>query len=221
MTEPTCALCDDTGFESYDLDGMGYARPCACGGGGGKPDPLASAGVPERERGFTSAGLNEHQQTYRDRAAGFVTVGDSVILMGPSGRGKTGIAVCLMRDATTAGKSIAWCHVSTWLRDIRETFDRKDEDGERMHSEASLVRELIAADVAVVDDLGAHRMTDWTQDMIFAVVNGRDSSNKATVYTTNLPMADVERIYGERVSSRLARCVKMTIKDGPDRRRRG
>jgi DNA replication protein DnaC len=48
------------------------------------------------------------------------------------------------------------------------------------------------SEVLMLDDLGAHRVTDWVQDTITAIVTHRCNHQMPLIATTNLPDADVE-----------------------------
>lgn len=219
-----CELCDGTGFDASDDDG---AKPCPrCRVS--ITDKLASAGVPAKLRSYTRDGLNESQRERWSAIEKAVMSGASVLLRGAVGVGKTGLAVAMLRERAEAGKSIAWCHVDGWLREVREGFDR---GGDERLSERAMLDSVTAPDVAVIDDLGAGSLTGWARDMVYALVHGRDVAGGVTLYTTNLalgyppkPGDDASKtilgVYGERVASRLSSCVRLAIK-GPDRRPRG
>ena len=42
----------------------------------------------------------------------------------------------------------------------------------------------------LLDDLGAHRVTDWVEDTITSIVTHRCNNRKALIATTNLPDGD-------------------------------
>ena len=43
------------------------------------------------------------------------------------------------------------------------------------------------AEVLLLDDLGAHRVTDWVLDTVTAIITHRCNNEKALIATTNLP----------------------------------
>ena len=45
-------------------------------------------------------------------------------------------------------------------------------------------------EVLLLDDLGAHRVTDWVEDTVTSIVTYRCNNRKALIATTNLPDAD-------------------------------
>jgi DNA replication protein DnaC len=51
---------------------------------------------------------------------------------------------------------------------------------------------------AVLDDLGIRDSTDGFRADLHSVINHRVSERKATVYTSNLPMSELPRVFGEQ-----------------------
>jgi hypothetical protein len=47
-------------------------------------------------------------------------------------------------------------------------------------------RSALEAEILVLDDLGAHRVTDWVEDTVTSIVTHRCNHRKATIVTTNL-----------------------------------
>src|SRR5580698_6401829 len=47
-------------------------------------------------------------------------------------------------------------------------------------------RSALDAEILVLDDLGAHRITDWVEDTVTSIVTHRCNGRKATILTTNL-----------------------------------
>ena len=87
---------------------------------------------------------------------------------------------------------------------------------------------------AVLDDLGAWKMTDWMNDTLFYILNSRYMAKRATIITTNYPDADREKVLaadplvrreylveriGQRLRSRLMEMCLVVALDGPDWRR--
>lgn len=83
------------------------------------------------------------------------------------------------------------------------------------------VRDCQHADLLVIDDLGAEKPSEWTQERLYSVIDHRYANCLPLLVTGNLPPAVLAEQTGDRVASRLAemcrgRVVPMT---GTDRRR--
>ena len=49
-----------------------------------------------------------------------------------------------------------------------------------------LMQAALEAEILVLDDLGAHRVTDWVEDTVTSIVTHRCNNRKATIVTSNL-----------------------------------
>jgi DNA replication protein DnaC len=47
-------------------------------------------------------------------------------------------------------------------------------------------RAALESEILVLDDLGAHRVTDWVEDTVTSIVTQRCNNRRATIVTTNL-----------------------------------
>jgi DNA replication protein DnaC len=109
------------------------------------------------------------------------------------------------------------------LDDLRNTYERKVDATER-----EMLAPIFKAEVLVLDELGAAKITDWAFDAIARVINARYNDGKTTIVTTNyanLPPLGLERDnfdrmreetlgdrIGERMRSRLQEmCVAIDM----------
>lgn len=73
------------------------------------------------------------------------------------------------------------------------------------------------ADVLAIDDVGSLRLSDWTAEMLYGVIDQRWSNRRPTMIASNV--YDLKGLLGDRIASRLADGAKTIEIDGPDRRR--
>ena len=59
------------------------------------------------------------------------------------------------------------------------------------------------AKVLILDDLGNHNFSEWTQGILFSILNFRINENLPTIATTNLDLNTLAEVLGERSLSRL------------------
>jgi DNA replication protein DnaC len=81
------------------------------------------------------------------------------------------------------------------------------------------------AEVVVLDDLGAERLTDWVEETMSLIVNTRYNERRATIFTSNYEdvpdegeMNSLLVRVGFRLHSRLREMCEFLEYDGPDYR---
>ena len=58
-------------------------------------------------------------------------------------------------------------------------------------SDREAYRTALDCEVLVLDDLGAHRVTDWVEDTVTSIITYRCNNRKPLIATTNLPDPDM------------------------------
>lgn len=109
-----------------------------------------------------------------------------VLLQGPSGRGKTGVAVCMckmvMREQRRSAKLI---NAHALLTKLRSTYGSTN----RLHeSEEDVLASLRDIPFLVIDDLGQENETDWACSELYAVIDLRHNERRQTIITSNWPL---------------------------------
>ena len=143
------------------------------------------------------------------------------MLIGPPGIGKTHIAVAVLRESIRkTGLRGLYYDTRALLRDIRSTYNPVLNT-----AEMDVIRPVMDADLLVLDDLGAERLTDWVEETMSLIVNTRYNERRATIFTTNyedLPdEADMDSLrvrVGYRLHSRLHEMCEFLEYDGGDYR---
>lgn len=131
----------------------------------------------------------------RDHVIDWATRDDAtnLVLYGPTGTGKTYAATAAARERHEAGATIAYWRVPVLLRALRP-------DGE---GDPRLLERLCRVGLLVLDDVGAHKGTDWADEQLDVIVGERWDHERPTVATTNLPPEDLGPVVGGRAWSRL------------------
>jgi len=121
-----------------------------------------------------------------DRAAliglatsGWVARGDTILLTGPTGVGKTWLACALAQHACRAG------HSSLYLR-----MPRLAEELRALHASGGFARwlqTLAKTDVLVLDDWGVSAVDATMRSDLLEIIDDR-AAHKATIITTQLPI---------------------------------
>jgi DNA replication protein DnaC len=84
--------------------------------------------------------------------------------------------------------------------DYQNLFDRirASYDATSGAADKEAYRSALDAEILLLDDLGAHRVTDWVEDTITSIVTYRCNHRRALIATTNLPDPDAGDALVER-----------------------
>lgn len=162
----------------------------------------------------------------------------NLVLTGPTGVGKTHLAAGIShaisdlrraeyeglvaaREADPDGRyprpwdAPTWVNVADAIVRMRLEFDRPLAD----RTITNLVLSLhYDRGLVVLDDLGREKTSDWTGEVVFALVNARYEAMLSTVVTTNLTSTELAESRYWPVISRLAEDGDLVRIDAPDRR---
>ncbi|WP_371790392.1 ATP-binding protein [Streptomyces sp. NBC_01471] len=185
------------------------------------PLDALSTGVPPRYRGAVA----DHPQVLawaRDVAEAAVApsrgarrqvaTGPSLLMAGVVGAGKTHQAYGAVRQLVQGGVGVRW-RASTAADLYADLRPRPGVDSERELAAVSRCPLLI------IDDLGAAKASDWTEEVTYRLINRRYNHMLPTLITTNMRISDLRSHIGDRVASRLAQMTTRIQFEPVDRRR--
>lgn len=153
------------------------------------------------------------EQERRDAITPTLTNGRSLLLLGPTGVGKTHQAYGTLRALAVTGITATWTATSSadMYAALRPRTNIDSETEFRRYAHARLL---------LVDDLGAAKSSEWTEEINFRLVNHRYENQLPTLFTSNvLPKQLADRL-GDRVASRLTEMCDRVVITGTDRRRK-
>lgn len=137
--------------------------------------------------------------------------GPSVLLIGPTGVGKTSNAYAALRALSESGARCRWTAVTA-----AGFFDRLSP---RSGVDPVAEFEVFAhAHVLLLDDVGSQKTSEWREDKIVQLLEHRNSWRRPTLITTNIPRGEIRATLGDRVASRLAEMATRVVLTGRDRR---
>lgn len=189
-----CPICKGSGFQLIDKDGTRFAEDCVCRVQLRVDRNYLQARIPPRYA-LCSLGTFDYDFIDGNLSAAFLTShrfatnypaetrGHGILFTGPSGLGKTHLAVSVLKHVIThrGATGFFWEHKEL-LDKLRSFYD-----GRVAGAEDRLLRSVIACDVLVLDDLGDITPSDWTWDTTSYILNSRYNENRSTIITTNLP----------------------------------
>jgi DNA replication protein DnaC len=104
-----------------------------------------------------------------------------LMFIGDPGTGKTHLAIAVMKRLIARGFECRFFDYQNLLERIRSSYDPASGTASR-----DAYRTALDCEVLVLDDLGAHRVTDWVEDTITSLITHRYNQNKPLITTTNL-----------------------------------
>jgi DNA replication protein DnaC len=200
----TCPLCGGSGWKITEREGISGAEKCQCSDVGRSARMEARANIPplyERKTldNFEASGDREalkkamfDVRNYVNRYPASVDK-PGLLFIGPPGTGKTHLAVAALRGLIQRGFEGVFYDFQALLNHIRSGYDAASGTMDR-----EAYRSALEAEILVLDDLGAHRITDWVEDTVTSIITQRCNHRRATLLTTNLrdPEAGYQRESG-------------------------
>jgi DNA replication protein DnaC len=138
----------------------------------------------------------------------------SLLLLGPTGTGKTHIAYAALRLLCETPRRTDWKAISAaaLLGDLRPAPGRDTEAVLASYTSASLL---------LLDDLGAAKSSEWVEEVLYRLIDARYNACLPSIFATNVSTPDeLTGRLGERTASRLVEMCRghlITLK-GADRR---
>ncbi|GAA3958228.1 hypothetical protein GCM10023085_45860 [Actinomadura viridis] len=152
------------------------------------------------------------QSQARGQQIATVQRGPSLLLLGPTGVGKTHETYGAMRVIGLFGLHARWLVISA--ADLYARLRPRHQ----VDAEAEFAA-VVNAPLLAVDDLAAAKNSEWVEEVNTRLVNRRYEAARPTLFTSNALPKQLRAEMGERVASRLVEmCQQVSIK-GEDRRR--
>ena len=150
-------------------------------------------------------------------AKNFIKTFDSdyhnLFFYGTVGTGKSFLSGCIAKELIEKEYSVIYFSASGLFNSLsRSMFDYKNISDEFR----SLHKDLYDCDLLIIDDLGTEYVNNVTTSMLFSLLNERHLSKKATIISTNLFLEDIQKIYSERIFSRIMNQYTVCRFSGPD-----
>jgi DNA replication protein DnaC len=188
---PVCTRCRDTGWVIESRQGREVAVRCQCRKDRKGVALLAACRIPQRYASCTldnfdvdwdpgTPSIKQAWQIAKRLVARFPDVKQGLLFQGPAGIGKTHLAVASLKELVQ-GRGVRGLYVNfvELVQALQAAFD----GGSRARDE--ILTPVIEADVVVLDELGAGKVSEWTMDLLYFVVNRRYMDVKLTLATTN------------------------------------
>ena len=138
--------------------------------------------------------------------------GKGLILSGPTGCGKTHLAVAAARACIQNGHTAVFWSVAD---NLERMMPGHGEEWEY----AVLMEKANRAQVLILDDLGVEKTSEWTQKQLTVIIDRRYREKKPIIATTNCKADEMREHLGDRAFSRLIGMTSTEILTACDYRR--
>jgi DNA replication protein DnaC len=224
-----CELCEGTGWKP--LEGRREVTPCECR----KTSRTKFAdGVPLE---FRDARFTNYREQLGNKAAfkaakSFVDATGDLVLIGPTGCGKTRLACSLLNECHQATRGALFQRVPKLLLDLQLLFGGVARSADDRTEEREFYARLFTAPLLVLDDLGVEKGSEYTTRTLYTIYEERSDRGLRTIWTTNLTFAPDpkerhnphrpptlgEFLHDDRLPSRLAGRATVALLSTPDQR---
>jgi DNA replication protein DnaC len=202
-----CEKCGGGGWIIVEKDGLSGAERCECMIASRSRRIEESANIPPLysnasfesfrfpdDNPIASKGLEKVWLEVRAFAREY-PCGDKLglLLVGETGTGKTHLAVAALRHLISRGFEGLFFDYQNLLEKIRSGYDANSGSSDR-----EAYRTALDTDILMLDDLGAHRVTDWVEDTVTSILTYRCNNRKPLIATTNLSDPEAGGLVMER-----------------------
>ncbi|HEX4750723.1 MAG TPA: ATP-binding protein [Bryobacteraceae bacterium] len=109
-----------------------------------------------------------------------------LLLVGPTGTGKTHLAVAALRQLLARGFDGVFFDYQNLLERIYAGYSEKLGTSDR-----EAYRIALDSEILLLDDIGAHRINDWVEDTVTSIITYRYNHQKPLIATTNVADPDL------------------------------
>ncbi|MDO4503670.1 MAG: ATP-binding protein [Clostridia bacterium] len=122
----------------------------------------------------------------------------SLLMTGSTGLGKTHLSLAIAKEVIEKGFGVIYGSAQNIISKME-----KEKFRGYQNSSDETERHYIDCDLLIIDDLGTEYLTSFSVATIYNIINSRIMMNKPTIISTNLSMKDLEKIYSQRMVSRI------------------
>ena len=128
----------------------------------------------------------------------------NLLFIGNTGLGKTYMSNAIANELLKKGKTVLYQTAPVLLETIIDNKFKKYKN----HNADSFYKNVLSADLLIIDDLGTESINSLTVSELFTIINTRilNLNNKPTktIISTNFSIEQIFKMYEERIGSRVA-----------------
>ena len=151
-------------------------------------------------------------KAYCDQFSKFKENGKGLVFHGSVGTGKTYASACIANELISKGVPVLMTNFSRIINRLQDKFEGRQEYLDSLNN----------FDLLIIDDLAAERNTEFMNEAVYSVIDGRYRAGLPLIVTTNISLAEMmnaTETARKRIYSRiLERCHPIAVA-GEDRRK--
>ena len=132
-------------------------------------------------------------------AAEFSPRGESLMMIGRTGLGKTHLSLAIAGRVIERGFGVVY----TTAQGLIDRAERAKFGRDPQGSDTQFLQYAQECDLLILDDLGSEFTTPLASSVLFNLINSRLLEQRRTIISTNLPPDEIQQKYAERLVSRL------------------
>lgn len=128
--------------------------------------------------------------------------GKSIFLTGNTGTGKTHLSVSLMLEWLVKNKPESMKNYPRFLPAVELFLELKQTFGND-GTEKEILDIYSRIPLLCIDDVGAEKISDWSRQSFYTLIDRRYREMKQTILTSNLSLDKISSLIDDRISSRI------------------
>ncbi len=154
--------------------------------------------VPKKFANVTLEDCDKQPSSFIEYAKSWGKNPESVILMGPVGRGKTQFAFAMIREMFRRCNRVIWPRYFTSPEMDSLLLEAVKSDG----GDKFKIQDIGSQDLLFIDDFGRETNSERIKRQYFEIINIRYTNQLPTIISTNLTIEDIGRNMNEAIASR-------------------
>ena len=132
----------------------------------------------------------------------FDSIHDNILIYGGPGLGKTFLSNCIAKNLLDKGHTVLYLSSNELFNEVLSNYIMSR--NEKLKETLEAVYDYVySSDLLIIDDLGTEVVNSFVRSQFFEIINKRILTNKSTLISSNLGLAELQESYTQRVISRL------------------